>query len=360
MRTFAGVLLAAALVAGCGSAGKPSGNRLTGVGLSVEVPRGWYGRVAKQGSPLPGAAIVYLASFPLPAGDDVAATRAERALGPNDVLLIVSETQRNQALPAQPRRINLDVRGASVGRHAVVDQYFLASGRAFALHATFGSRPPQKRLIARIDVALASLQVERRGRPLRPAPDPAPARVFGRVRLFPTPVRVLTQCRLKQAQTAFPILCPARLPRPFLSWPPGEPLPAVHAERIPGGLTIGYGGPWEPDSGPDWRLHLWRNRPCCFLHFELFRRAPGRRNMPAGARSASLGGRHGLLKYATSYGPIGASGDYMYWPNHVRFLWRENGVDYVASLHRFGTNAETHALLGRLIRGLRPTRRLRG
>ena len=66
-----------------------------------------------------------------------------------------------------------------------------------------------------------------------------------------------------------------------------------------------------------------------------------------------------MLKDATSYGLASGANDYLYWANHTRFLWRENGVDYVASLHRFGTKKETRALLGRLIRELRPAKALR-
>jgi hypothetical protein len=61
-----------------------------------------------------------------------------------------------------------------------------------------------------------------------------------------------------------------------------------------------------------------------------------------------------LLKDGTSWGLASPSGDYLYFSNHTRFLWRERGVDYVATLHRFGSLQETRALLGRLIRELRP------
>jgi hypothetical protein len=316
---------------------------------------------------------VYAASFPLPPGDDEAARLALRALGSNDVLVIVAEGLPESNLPVQKAAIPLNVRGASIGHHSVVEQYFVVSGRAFVLDASFGSKRPAKRLIRRVNALLASLSIEPRTTPLKAARDPAPASVLAAARLFPTPPRIVTQCRLAQARSRLPILCPARLPRPFIGWPRPDRVPEPSAQRLPapgvtwrsrsdpryrrrqeGGLSIGYGAPWEPDSGPDWRLHLWRNRPCCFLHFEVFRRAEGRQHVPAGARPALLGGRRGLVKDATSYGYAG--NDHLYWPNHTRFLWREHGVAYVATLHRFGTKEETRALLGRLIRELRPVR----
>jgi hypothetical protein len=275
----------------------------------------------------------------------------------------LAETLAGFDAPSEPARIESDERRASV------DRYVVKSGRSFWLHARLGSR----RSIQRINTVLASLSVEPRANPLRAAPDPAPAKALLPAQLSPTPTRVIAECRRAQARSRFPILCPFRLPRPFVAWRGDLPrlgaamLPAPgtvwssrsdprYRHRRAGGVTIGYGGPWEPDSGPDWHVHLWRNRPCCFLHFEIFWRRPGRRQIPAGARPATLGGRPGLLKDASSWGLASANGDFMYFPNHTRFLWRENGVDYVATLHRFGTGAETRTLLCRLIRELRPVR----
>jgi hypothetical protein len=148
-----------------------------------------------------------------------------------------------------------------------------------------------------------------------------------------------------------------RLPAPGVSWRSrSDPR---YRKRTFSGVSIGYGAPWEPDCGPDWRLHLWRNRPCCFLHFEVFWRKEGPSHVPAGARPAALGGRRGLQKDATSYGLASGENDYLYWANHTRFLWRENGVRYVATLHRFGTKHDTRTLLGGLIRELRPAKALR-
>lgn len=377
-----GLIVCLAFAAGCSGSGSsperpaaPSPTRLTGLGLRIDVPRGWDGRIAERERLLPGAALVHVASFPLPAPDDEAASKAQAAIGGDDVLLTVSEALPGQALPLQTPRIGLHERGVSVGRYTVVDRYFVEKGRAFLLHATFGAGPPPDELIRRLNRILASLTIEPRARPLSAAPDPAPAEALAPARLSPTPARVVVQCKLAQARASFPILCPARLPRPFIGWPRDEP-PRVVAEILlapgassrsraerrraaAGGVSVGYGAPWEPDSGPDWQLHLWRNRPCCFLHFEVFRRHEGPQHVPAGAVAAELGGRKGLVKDATTYGVMSRTGDYLYWANHTRFLWRENGIPYVATLHRFGTKDDTRALLGRLVRELRPARTFR-
>jgi YVTN family beta-propeller protein len=189
------------------------------------------------------------------------------------------------------------------------------------------------------------------GRDARRPSDP-PAHSARYIRLVPTPASVVEQCRRVQAAIHFRMLCPRLLPRALIGSPPGQPPPPLESGEIklnqdsrPVGVDIGYGAPWE---GPQARQHLWRNRPCCFLHFVIQR---GR--TVAGARLASLGGRRGRLlpaNRATEVGP--------YFGNHVRFFFSERGVPYVATLHSFG-NAETTALLGRLIAGLRPADALR-
>jgi hypothetical protein len=363
-----GLLLAVSLFVGCSawnSESETTEGRLAAGGVVVDPPHGWEGRIFKRTNEVPGAVVLHVASFPLPRLADDWASAAERGLEDGEALIVVSETLPGMNLPPEPARVEPGE------RRATIDRYFISGGRGFMLHVAFGSRPPSAELIRNVNAILATLSIERRTEPLRPAPDPAPAAALAPAPLLPTPKRVIGRCRAAQSRASFPILCPALLPRPFLGPPRGvtaDPLPdwtaswrsrsdPAYRKRRFGGVTIGYGAPWEPDSGPDWRLHLWRNRPCCFLHFEVFRRGEGRRHVPAGAFPMVLGGRQGLLKDATSYG-LSSRGDYLYFPNHTRFLWRENGVLYVATLHRFGTRQETRDLLGRLIHELRPVSEL--
>jgi YVTN family beta-propeller protein len=179
--------------------------------------------------------------------------------------------------------------------------------------------------------------------------DP-PARSAKTIRLAPLPAGIVAQCRAIQARVRFRMLCPRILPRPLIGWPPGHPpSPLAAGFMRPGPLTfagidIGYGAGWDDPNN----RHAWRNRPCCFLHFVVQRGRPA-----AGARPAVLGGRKGRLLPANTssyYGP--------YFGNHVRFFFRERGVPYVVTLHTFGRRRTT-ALLGRLIRELRPAASLR-
>jgi hypothetical protein len=191
-----------------------------------------------------------------------------------------------------------------------------------------------------------------------PTVDPPPKVAFAPVRLYPLPSRAFTQCRLARAVQ----LCPRRLPRAWIAYR-GDTPPAPTAERfaaarngnaIEAGISFTYGVPWEPTSGPDWRQHAWRNRPCCFLHFELWHALRGKPTLPDTARPATVGGRRGDLATAAGAGlACGAGNAGVYFCNHVRFRWKQGGSWFVATLHSFG-NRETTALLGRIIRELRP------
>jgi hypothetical protein len=189
--------------------------------------------------------------------------------------------------------------------------------------------------------------------------DPPPKAAFSAVRLYQLPKRVLTQCRLAPAVQ----ICPERLPRAWIAYRRGSAPPALTAERYRArqngddtetGISFSYGAPWEPDSGPDWKQHTWRNRPCCFFHFELWHALRGKPTFPDTTRSAIVGGVHGDLATATGAGlGCGRGNAGVYFCNHVRFRWKRGGSCFVATLHSFG-NSETTVLLGRLIRELRP------
>jgi len=161
-------------------------------------------------------------------------------------------------------------------------------------------------------------------------------------------------CKRQQRRVHFVVLCPLRLPRATYGMS-GSPPPLhtlrdgiVHggkASRIYG-LEFEYSAPVE--GGPGWRKHVWLNRPCCFLHFTVWR-AMGA--MPPGVTHARIGDKRGLLKSASGYRLDETAG--IYWSNHDWFFWRQGGVRYAASLHFFG-RWRTRALLDRLVRELRP------
>lgn len=167
------------------------------------------------------------------------------------------------------------------------------------------------------------------------------------LRLVPLPAEVVAACRRAQSKASFTVLCPARLPRAIRGLTPGvSPAPLV----VQGGrevLDFGYSGV----AGPEGKVPVGLNAPARFAHFVVGRAFLG---VPPGAHPATLGGRRGELAPAT---PNGSFGSAPYFDNHVRFVWRERGTRYVATLHTFG-EAATERLLDRLLRELRPANSL--
>ena len=207
-------------------------------------------------------------------------------------------------------------------------------------------------LVAALSVAFAVAVLAASGVWAAGAGGP-PAGAVAPVKLHRVPVWVENQCRLMRGRVGFAFPCPRRLPLATLPPRSGLALPRLHAQRAVyrdmGGtvykLDFSYGAPFE-------RRH-WRNRPCCFLHFEVLRRPATAISVPSGARPAVLGGRRGLFKPAYGYGIACGAGDRgLFWCNHVAFLWRERGQNWVATLHYFAPG-ESRALLGRLVSELR-------
>jgi hypothetical protein len=160
------------------------------------------------------------------------------------------------------------------------------------------------------------------------------------IRMVPVPRVVVAACRRAQSRASYPVLCPTHVPRASRYHHPGTPF-ALGAQNFGATVEMGY--------GTDAVKPLSLNHPDEFLHFVI---GPASEGLPRNARPARLGGREGLLARAS-----GSSFRGRYYGNHVRFLWREDGIRRVASLHTFGERA-TERLLGQFVRSLRPARRL--
>jgi hypothetical protein len=171
-------------------------------------------------------------------------------------------------------------------------------------------------------------------------------------RLLPVPRAIRATCETTARQFGIRVLCPTMLPRASVGWPRGRPPPSVHVmlygtRHLFAGLSFGYGAPWEPGVSPGYEQNAWRNRPCCFMHFDLVR-ANARYWGPDGvrphdARRVHLGGRVGWLRPADGRGAL--------FGNHVRFFFRADRVMWAATLHSFGNG--TTPLLARLVKRLR-------
>lgn len=162
------------------------------------------------------------------------------------------------------------------------------------------------------------------------------------VALAPVPDSVLKVCLAAQERLSYEVLCPPRLPRGTEArdpWRLPEPLQATTSRDA--ALVVGYGAE-DPKS-------LAGNHPRRHLHLIVSKATLG---VPEGAQRATLGGKEGW------YAP--AATEYfegIYFGNHARFVWRERGTLYFASLHGFNP-LRTRRLLGTIMRELRPAREL--
>jgi virginiamycin B lyase len=178
--------------------------------------------------------------------------------------------------------------------------------------------------------------------PRRPqASSSSSARPTASIRLVPVPDALIAACRRAQRRASHPFLCPSRLPRPYRHYLPLRPQ-ALGAVFIPHQAVVDVS--YATDHG--------RGHADEFLHFVVGRATEG---VPDNARPARLGGRRGLLA------PASSASSYVgpYFANHVRFLWRQHGVRYVATLHVLDSGEQaTEVLLDRILRTLRPAREL--
>lgn len=187
------------------------------------------------------------------------------------------------------------------------------------------------------------------------------------VRWAPSPATVIRACRAAQARARFPVLCPTVLPRAILGGRPGDPPPPIRAEPVPGGrqaqvgVDIGYSAPTEAGD-PNWKAHMWRNLPCCFLHLDVLRV----REIPRQARQRVIAGVRGRIVVAAGGYESGAVSGLMAFGNHVLFYFRRGGLSYLVSLHapyrdsrpQEYANAATIRRLAVIVRHLRPASQL--
>ena len=170
----------------------------------------------------------------------------------------------------------------------------------------------------------------------------------GTVPLWPVPFVVVQACRQAQSHASFVVLCPSRLPRATSAAPPWEPPSALQVTNSTDDLEFSYGA---PAAGLGVAKTLALDQPDRFLHFVVGLATEG---IPRGARRARLGGRVGMLAPASAV----ASYQGAYFGDHVRFVWREHGVLYVATVHTFGQQPTTK-LLGQIVARLVPAAQLK-
>lgn len=155
-------------------------------------------------------------------------------------------------------------------------------------------------------------------------------------RLYPAPADMRAKCLRAKPVVRFPVLCPTVLPRAkdgtkprtYVDWADSHE-GATRADWLYAGAS--YSGSSDPE-------HWEWNNPDFFLHFfvEQGRLTPrlldltGTRYPQKLLGTRTLGGHHGKLYEQVSYAVCGCG-----FGGHYTFVWRQNGVKYAASLHRW-------------------------
>ncbi|MEY2432759.1 MAG: hypothetical protein QOC92_2484 [Acidimicrobiaceae bacterium] len=153
-------------------------SRLTGSGITVDVPSGWEGRIYSKGSPGPrGAAVqhspenavVHVASFPLPPGTGDYGGGAVEQMTNKDLLVVLMEHGRQSAstplfaATGIPRITTDDVSTTCLQRlidgQGGAQQFFTVNGRAFCLYVVFGSYARRVRTIPLVNDIVKSLTI---------------------------------------------------------------------------------------------------------------------------------------------------------------------------------------------------------
>lgn len=144
---------------------------LSDLGVSVDLPGGWDGRIF--GREIAGArrAAVHAATFPLPGERGDFGAGAVELMSSDDVFVVLLEYDPADAerplFQAHGQPAALD-RGSfsstvlqrSIGGQAGSQSFFTAAGRAFCLYVVIGAFANRDRLVAQANRVLGSIHIE--------------------------------------------------------------------------------------------------------------------------------------------------------------------------------------------------------
>lgn len=193
--------------------------------------------------------------------------------------------------------------------------------------------------------------------------------IADRFRLYPAPRQATTVCSEQARRTAFTVLCPTLLPRASEGTRRSDQPARLHASgyrrvsRYAYGVLFTYGAPWEQPS------KQLLNSPRRFLHFEVLGlitkrvprdsfirvvvdpsiRASGGDLFLRRLRTTTVGGHRGVLYAGLPYNKGGNE-----LGGHLTFIWDEQNVTRVVSLHAWTPRRQTLAVLRALIESLKP------
>lgn len=156
--------------------------RLSGEGISVDVPDGWDGEIfRRQPDPAIDAdltsetrpeltgAVLHVANFPLPSQRGDFGSGAVETMRRQDVLIVLKEFDRESAKTALYRHrlelpLDADLFDPQRLQRVLPNQggaqvFFSAAGRAFCLYVVLGSYRLRARLLPEVNALLATLAI---------------------------------------------------------------------------------------------------------------------------------------------------------------------------------------------------------
>lgn len=152
--------------------------RITGSGLSVDVPPGWEGSIARAGALAPqgrdasriqAPTVAHLANFPLPAVRADFGAEVVETMRAGDVFVVLFEYGGDAADRALfshrgvPRVASRDFDPNAL-QHRIhgqsgLQRFFRLGGRAFCLYVVVGSHLDRADVVAEVNGVLASLEI---------------------------------------------------------------------------------------------------------------------------------------------------------------------------------------------------------
>ena len=150
-------------------------SRLSGSGISVDIPNGWEGTVDGGGFPqLASGAVrptlLHVGSFPLPQERGSFGSGATELMNTDDILIVLFEYGPESAgtplfaadgMPRSvaPENFDRDALQRPLMGQSGLQRFFTERGRAFCLYIVLGSHIDRAELVPRVNAVLATIEI---------------------------------------------------------------------------------------------------------------------------------------------------------------------------------------------------------
>jgi len=149
--------------------------RLSGSGLSVDLPSGWEGSIDGGGFPQLASGsraptLLHAASFPLPVERGSFGSGATELMNTDDILIVLFEYAQDsagaplfagQGMPRSlaPEDFHRDALQRTIAGQSGMQHFFTEGGRPFCLYVVLGSHIDRADLVPRVNEVLATIVI---------------------------------------------------------------------------------------------------------------------------------------------------------------------------------------------------------